>query len=329
MENIIPTLDDVVAASERLHGWLIETPVLESQFLNDRLGTRVLVKAECLQYAGSFKIRGAMNRLLRLAHTERSKGVVAYSSGNHAQAVALAAKWLGVPAIVVMPEDAPEAKKNGARRFGAEVVLYDRYREDREEIGAEIAEARGAVLVPPFEHPDVIAGQGTVGLELAAAALARKVKLGAVYIPCSGGGLLAGCALALRGAYPECVLHAVEPEGYDDMGQSLAAQARRFVTAARPTVCDALQATTPGAIPFAVCKDLVTEAHTVSDAEVMRAVALAASHLKVMVEPSGAAALAVVLRRTAHSADSIGLILTGGNADRSVWMQALSTYEDI
>jgi threonine dehydratase len=329
MENIIPTIEDVVAASERLRGWLIDTPVLESPFLNDRLGTRVLVKAECLQYAGSFKVRGAMNRLLRLAHAERRNGVVAYSSGNHAQAVALAARWLGVPATVVMPEDAPETKKNGARRFGAEVVLYNRYREDREKIAAALAEARGAVLVPPFEHPDVVAGQGTVGLELAAAALARKVKLAAVYIPCSGGGLLAGCALALRGAYPECVLHAVEPEGYDDMGLSLAARARRFVTAARPTVCDALQATTPGAIPFAVCKELVAEAHTVNDAEVMRAVAFAASHLKLVVEPSGAAALAVVLRRAGQTTDSIGLILTGGNVDRSVWMQALATYEDI
>ena len=329
MQSIIPTAEDVVAASARLRSWLIDTPVLESQALNERLGTRVLVKAECLQHAGSFKIRGAMNRMLQLSYAERSNGVVAFSSGNHAQAVALAAKWLGVHATVVMPEDAPETKKHATRRCGAELVLYDREREDREKIASELAQKRGAVLVPPFDHPDIVAGQGTVGLELAAAARARKLTLGAVYVPCSGGGLIAGSALALRVAYPDCAIQAVEPEGYDDMAASLAAGARRFVATHRATVCDALRASTPGAITFAICKELVGAAHTVGDAEVMRAVALAATHFKLVVEPSGAAALAVVLRNEHRPPGALGLILSGGNVDQKVWMQALASYQDI
>jgi threonine dehydratase len=329
VEEIIPTIDDVVAASERLQGWIVGTPVLESEALNERLGTRVLVKAECLQHAGSFKIRGALNRLLRLSHAERRAGIVAYSSGNHAQAVALAAKWLDVKATIVMPADAPETKLRMTRRYGAEVVLYDRYNDDREVIAGELANARGAVLVPPFDHPDVIAGQGTVGLELADAARDRKVQLGVVYVPCSGGGLVAGCALAVRAFFPDCAVYAVEPDGYDDMSQSLAAGARRFVTPQTPTVCDALQAAAPGAIPFAICRELLAGAQTVGDAEVMRAVALAASHLKLVAEPSGAAALAVVLRQQQPLPDAVGVVLSGGNIDQSRWIQALAKYQDI
>jgi threonine dehydratase len=328
MQNIIPTVEDVVAASQRLSDWLVDTPVLESQVLNHRLGVRVLVKAECLQHAGSFKIRGALNRMLQLSHAERQSGVVAYSSGNHAQAVALAAKWLGVPAAVVMPADAPETKQEQTRRFGAEVVVYDRYRDDREKIAAELAAARGAALVPPFDHADVVAGQGTVGLELAAAAKARNVELGEVYIPCSGAGLLAGCALALRAVYPNCALHAVEPEGYDDMAQSLAAGVRRRIVASRRTLCDGLQATTPGAIPFAICKDLRVAADTVSDLQVLRAIAFAADHFKLVVEPSGAAALAAVLAMPHRPTQAIGLILTGGNVDRGVLLRALAEPPD-
>lgn len=329
MEDIIPTAEDVVEAAHRLRGWLIETPVLESDMLNERIGTRVLVKAECLQHAGSFKIRGALNRMLRLAHSERRNGVVAYSSGNHGQAVALAAKWLGISATVVMPADAPEIKQRLTRRFGAEIVLYDRYREDREQIATEIAEARGAAIVPPFDHRDIVAGQGTVGLELANAARSRKVKLGALYVPCSGGGLTAGCALALRAAYPECSIIAVEPEGYDDMALSLAAGARRVVSTQRSSICDALQAATPGAIPFVVCKQLVTRASSIGDAEVMRAMALAASCFKLIVEPSGAAALAAVLERSHSTSDGIALVLSGGNVDTTIWTQALAKYLDI
>lgn len=327
MESIIPTVDDVVEASQRLRGWLVETPVLESAALNERIGVRVLVKAECLQHAGSFKIRGTMNRLLRLSHDERSNGVVAYSSGNHAQAVALAAKWLGVAATVVMPADAPRIKKRRASLLGAEIVEYDRRREDREDIAARIARQRGAVLVPPFEHHDVVAGQGTLGLELAAAARVRKVELGGVYVPCSGGGLIAGCALALHDEFPSCAVHAVEPDGYADMQASLEAGARRVVRPVHDTICDALQAATPGAIPFAVCKEHIADAHTVGDDEVMFAMAVAADDLKLVVEPSGAAALACLLRtRDFGAAEAIGVVLSGGNVDRDVWMKALAKH---
>jgi threonine dehydratase len=329
MRSIVPTAADVVAASQRLSGWILDTPVLESDYLNDLCGRRVLVKAECLQLGGSFKIRGALNRMLCLSHEERHKGVVAYSSGNHAQAVALAAKWLGVQSTVVMPEDAPETKAKRTRSLGADVVLYDRYRDDREKIAGEIAIARGAALVPPFDHADVVAGQGTVGLELAAAARVRNLELKDIYVPCSGGGLVAGCALALRSAYPACSVHAVEPEGYDDMAKSLAAGARRMVGPSRRTVCDALQATTPGAIPFAICKDVLAASVTVDDVEVMRAVAFGAMRLRLVAEPSGAAALAAVLKQARGSTGAAAIVVSGGNVDAKLLCRALLENPDV
>jgi threonine dehydratase len=329
MQSLIPTIDDIVAASQRLGGWLLDTPVLESEQLNDRCGVRVLVKAECLQLGGSFKIRGALNRMLSLSYEERQNGVVAYSSGNHAQAVALAAKWLGVRAVVVMPEDAPETKTSRVRQLGAEIVLYDRYRDDREKIAGEIVAARGAMLVPPFDHPDVVAGQGTVGLELAAAARERNIELKAVYVPCSGGGLVSGCALALRTAYPACAVHAVEPDGYDDMAKSLRAGTRQFVSPSRRTVCDALQAAAPGAIPFAIAKDLVAASVTVEDGEVLRAVAFAATHFKLVAEPSGAAGLAAVLKQPARSSGAIAIVVSGGNVDAKLLRRALDEHPDV
>lgn len=329
MRNIVPTGDDVVAASQRLSGWILETPVLESSYLNDLCGKRVLVKAECLQIGGSFKIRGALNRLLCLSHEERRNGVVAYSSGNHAQAVALAAKWLSVSATVVMPEDAPETKIKRTRSLGAEVVLYDRYRDDREKIAGEIAAARGAVLVPPFDHADVVAGQGTVGLELAEAARIRNLELKDIYVPCSGGGLAAGSALALRSAYPACNVYAVEPEGYDDMARSLAAGARRIVGPSRPTVCDALQAATPGAIPFAICKEVLAGSVTVDDREVIRAVAFGAMHLRLVAEPSGAAALAALLKHARQSVGVAAIVVSGGNVDAKLLCRALEENPEV
>lgn len=326
---MIPTADDIVEAAQRLRGWLSETPVLESEMLNDRIGARILIKAECLQRSGSFKIRGALNRILRLSHLERRNGVVAYSSGNHAQAVALAAKWLGTTATVVIPADAPEIKKRATRRFGAEIVFYDRNREDREQIAAQIAAERGAALVPPFDHPDVIAGQGTVGLELVAAAQSRKIKLEKVYVPCSGGGLTAGVALAVRSAYPDCAVCAVEPEGFDDTALSLEAGTRRFAVAPRSTICDALQAVTPGAIPFAVCRELAVGACSVGDADVLRAMAMAANYFRLVVEPSGAAALAAVLTQAVGRSDGIGVIVSGGNVEMAVWTAALGKYAEI
>ena len=322
--SIVPNVGDVMEARMRLKDWLVATPTIESPVLNERAGTRVLVKAECLQHGGSFKIRGALNRLLLLSHGQRSAGVVAYSSGNHGHAVALAAQWLAAPATIVMPRDAPEVKLRNVRRLGAEVVLFDRYAEDREQIASAIANERGAALVPPFDHPDVVAGQGTLGFELAAAAQARNLALSAVLIPCGGGGLIAGSSLALKAVFPNCEIHAVEPEGYDDTARSLAAGSRQILDSQPPTLCDGLMAMTPGAISFAINKELLAGALNVSDDEVLRAVALAACDLKLVVEPSGAVALAAALRRSHSQHPCVGVVLSGGNADPAVLVRALT-----
>lgn len=328
MTNVLPTADDVQEASERLAEWVIETPVLESQALNERLGTRLLLKAECLQHGGSFKIRGALNRMLQLSHAERSAGVVAFSSGNHAQSVALAARWLGVRATIVMPADAPRVKREATRAWGADIVLYDRQREDREQIAARIAEQRGASIVPPFDHQDVIAGQGTVGLELARAAVRRKVNLVAVYVPCSGGGLVAGTALAVQQRFEGCAVHAVEPQGWNDTALSLAHGARRVAEGTGATLCDALQAPTPGAITFAVNRQRLAGALTVTDDEVLHAMAVAAKHLRLVLEPSGAAGLAAALKQPQRGRAGIGVVLSGGNVDPEIFGRALAAYAD-
>jgi threonine dehydratase len=322
MSNVLPTVDDVHAAELRLRGWIVETPVLESDAINARVGARVLLKAECLQHTGSFKIRGALNRLLQLHVDERAAGVVAFSSGNHAQAVALAARWLNVPATIVMPADAPRVKLDRTRELGAELVLYDREREDREAIAARIAAERGAAIVPPFDHADVIAGQGTLGLELARAARRRKLTLDACYAPCSGGGLTAGCALALKAEMPTCAVYAVEPRGFEDLAASLAASERRAVPAGAATLCDGLRAPLPGAIPFAILKRKLAGALAVGDEQVREAMVVAAQHLKLVVEPSGAAALAAVLAKP-PVLGTIGVVLSGGNVDAELFADVL------
>lgn len=328
MLNVLPTAQDVEAAQDRLRDWLIQTPVLESELINERAGARVLLKAESLQHGGSFKLRGALNRLLQLSSAERDAGVVAFSSGNHAQAVALAAKWLGIKATIVMPRDAPRIKQRRTAAWGAEIVSYDREREDREKIAVRIAEQRGAALIPPFDHRDVIAGQGTVGAELARAAFARKLKLEALYVPCSGGGLVAGTALAVEPIFPECELYAVEPAGYDDLKQSLAAGERRMLRAHPPTLCDALRAPTPGAITFALNRRRLAGSVTVGDADVLHAMAVAAWDLKLVLEPSGAAGLAAVLETPQRSRKCVGVILSGGNVDPEILDRALASYRD-
>lgn len=324
MDHLLPTVDDVVEAESRLRGRIVETPVLESEAINARVGARVLLKAECLQHTGSFKIRGALNRLLQLHAEERAAGVVAFSSGNHAQAVALAARWLEVPATIVMPSDAPSIKIERTREQGAEVVLYDREREDREEIATRIANRRGAVLVPPFDHPQVIAGQGTLAIELVRAARSRGVTLDAFYAPCSGGGLIAGCALALKYEWRSCAIYAVEPRGFEDLAASLEAGERRSVEPGATTICDGLRAPRPGAIPFAIHKRELAGAVAVDDEQIRGAMAVAAEHLKVVVEPSGAAALAAVLA-VRPQFRAIGVVLSGGNVDVELLAGALRT----
>jgi threonine dehydratase len=323
MSNVLPTVTDVVEAAARLRRWLVETPVLESEAINARVGARVLLKAECLQHTGSFKIRGALNRLLQLSTDERAAGVVAFSSGNHAQAVALAARWLGIPATIVMPADAPSVKLQRTRELGAEVVLYDRERENREAIAGAIAEQRGASLVPPFDHPHVIAGQGTLALELARFARARRAAVDAFYAPCSGGGLVAGCALALKREWPECAVYAVEPRGFEDLAASLAAGERRTVAPGATTLCDGLRAPTPGAITFAINRLALDGALAVDDLQIREAMFVAAQHLKVVLEPSGAAALAALLAYPPRAGSCVAAVLSGGNVDAELLADVL------
>jgi len=323
MTNVLPTVADVIDADARLRGWVVETPVLESAAINARVGARVLFKVECLQHTGSFKIRGALNRLLQLNTEERAAGVVAFSSGNHAQAVALAARWLEVPATIVMPADAPKIKVERTREHGAEIVLYDREREDREAIATGIAERRGAAIVPPFDHPHIVAGQGTLALELARTARARHLAVDAFYAPCSGGGLLSGCALALKAEWPSCAVYAVEPRGFEDLAASLAAGERRRVAPGANTLCDGLRAPTTGAITFAILKRELAGARAVDDAQVRAAMALAAEHLKVVVEPSGAAAFAAVLAEPRPIGDCIAVVLSGANVDAELLAEVL------
>jgi threonine dehydratase len=324
MSDVLPTLADVIDADARLRERVIETPVLESRALDAAAGARLLFKAECLQHTGSFKIRGALNRLLLLKPEERTAGVVAFSSGNHAQAVALAAHWLGAPACIVMPSDAPRVKIEGTRAWGAEIVFYDRQREDREAIASKLAIDRGAALVPPFDHPHVVAGQGTAGLELARTVLARGGKLDALYVPCSGGGLVAGCALAVKSVFPDCEVYAVEPRGFDDMARSLAAGERRTGSGGATTLCDGLQAPMPGAITFAVNRRLLAGAVAVDDAAVRGAMTAALRHLKIVLEPSGAAGMAAALAH-ARGRGCVGVVLSGGNVDAALLTEVASS----
>ena len=311
----LPTIDDVEAAARTLDGVAVRTPLLESPLLNDCLGGRLLVKAEPLQRTGSFKFRGAYNRLSRIIGTPAG-GVVAYSSGNHAQGVAAAACMLGIPACIVMPADAPHAKLDGTRAWGAEVVPYDRDRDSREAIAAGIVAARRAMLVKPFDDPLIIAGQGTVGLELADQAQVAGAALDAVLVPCSGGGLSAGIALALAARMPDVAVYAVEPEGFDDTARSLAAGRRVANAPGGRSICDALLIPEPGEITFAINHDRLAGGLAVSDADVVTAVRVAFQQFKVVVEPGGSVALAAVLSgRYDIAGKTAAVVLSGGNVD--------------
>lgn len=320
----IPTIDDVVEARSRLAGQAVVTPLVESPALNARVKGRVLIKAENLQRTGSFKFRGAWNCISRLTAETAPGGVVAYSSGNHAQGVAAAAALMKLPALIVMPTDTPEIKKANTRSYGAEVVTYDRVRENREEIAARIAQERGAVIVPPFEHPQIIAGQGTTGLELVEQAAERGASLDAVLAPVSGGGLIAGIALAVKAGSPATQIHSVEPEGFDDHARSLAGGRRVRNAKASGSICDALLSPEPGALTFAVNQSRLGAGLVVSEAEVRRAVAFAFQHLKLVIEPGGAVGLAAVLAgKIATEGRTIALIASGGNVDPALFAEIL------
>lgn len=320
-----PTFADVEDAALRLRGHAVRTPLIESPALNARVGGRVLLKAETLQVSGSFKFRGAYNRISRLDAAEQRRGVVAYSSGNHAQGVAAAAKLVGAPALIVMPSDAPAVKVAGVKAYGGEVRLYDRWTEDREAIGAEIARDRGAVLVPPFDDPFVIAGQGTTGLELVAQAHERGVELDAVYCGASGGGLIAGIGLVLEARAPETRLYVVEPAGYDDHAHSLAAGERTGHPPAEPSICDALMSPLPGVITFPLNRRRLAGAFSVTDAEVAEAMRFAFATLKLVVEPGGAVSLAALLAGRLDAKDrTVALVLSGGNVDPGLYRRILA-----
>ena len=319
-----PSFADVEAAAGRLAGHAVATPLLSSPALDRRVGGRVLLKAETLQRTGSFKFRGAYNRISQIPQDARPAGVVAYSSGNHAQGVAAAAALLGVPATIVMPEDAPAIKLANTRGYGAEVVLYDRFTEVREEICAEIAARRGATIVRPFDDPAIIAGQGTCGLEIARQAAALDAELDAVLICCGGGGLTAGCALALAELSPRTAIYTVEPEAFDDTARSLAAGARVANDPAARSFCDALLAPTPGELTFAINRRLVTGGLSVGDAEVAAAMAYAFRTLKLVVEPGGAVALAALLSdRLNARGKTVALTLSGANVDPQTYREVL------
>ena len=321
-----PAFADILDAAERLRAPALVTPLLESPLLNERLGGRVLVKAEPLQRTGSFKFRGAFNNIAHLDAEPCSRGVVTYSSGNHAQGVAAAAKMLGVAATIVMPDDAPRVKVESTRAWGARVVAYDRARESREARAREIAEATGAALVPPFDHPMTIAGQGTVGLEIAAALGEREIVPDAVLVPCGGGGLIAGVALALAETLPGVPVHAVEPEGYDDTRRSLASGERERAKDGAETFCDALRAPMPGALTFSLNRRLLAGGFAVSDAEVGRAMAVAFRDLKLVIEPGGAVALAAVLAgRLPVAGRTLVVVASGGNVDPETFAAALAS----
>jgi threonine dehydratase len=312
----IPDFADVQRAAARLNGVAVMTPLLESPFLSERAGGRVFLKLETLQRTGSFKFRGAYNRLVQLTPDERSRGVVAFSSGNHAQGVASAAALLQMPATIVMPADAPRIKTQSTRRLGATVVAYDRRRESREEIAARIAAETGAVVVPSFDDPHIVAGQGTAGLEIAGQAAAQGVTLDAVIVPCSGGGLSSGIALALSGASAGTRLFTAEPEGYDGARLSLEGGIRTTAPGTRETIADALTSPGVGAIPFAILKSCGAYGLAVTDEAMMRAVGMAALQLKLVVEPGGAAALAAVLSGTFDArGKSVAIVISGGNID--------------
>lgn len=316
--------EDVLAAARRIEGSAARTPLLESPLLNRIAGGRLLIKAEVLQRTGSFKFRGAFNRLSLLDRGARRQGVVAYSTGNHAQGVAAAAQLLQIPACIVMPADAPAVKLNNTRAYGAEIVYYDRRRDVREEIAARIANQRGATLVPSYDDARIIAGQGTVGLEIADRARALGARLDAVLIPCGGGGLSAGCAIAIKARSPDTEVFAVEPQGFDDTARSLSAGQRLANAPGGTSFCDALLAPMPGELTFAINARRLAGAVTVTDDEVARAMALAFTHLKLVVEPSGAVALAAALSGVFDCRErTVAIVCSGGNVDPRTFHDAL------
>ncbi len=317
-------LEMIEAAAERLKGHARQTPILTSPFIDEIAGRRVLLKPECLQHTGSFKFRGAWSAVSALDETSRARGVIAYSSGNHAQGVAKAATMHGIASVIVMPSDAPHLKIENTKALGAEVVLYDRENESREEIGESLAAERGLTLIRPFDEPQVIAGQGTTGLEIARQAADLGVTKGDVLVCCGGGGLTSGIALALEGHAPDLRVRPCEPEGFDDVKRSLETGSIQGNNAASGNICDAILTPRPGDITFPILKRLCGPGLTISEDEALQAMALAFLRLKIVLEPGGAASLASALfRKDEIEGDAVIVVASGGNVDPQVFQRAL------
>ncbi|MEM9377152.1 MAG: threonine/serine dehydratase [Pseudomonadota bacterium] len=326
MDLLLPTHTDVMAAAKRIKDYVPSTPILRSETLDQIAGAKLIIKAECLQQTGSFKLRGATNRLLQIPDDRRSSGVVAFSSGNHAQGVARAARLLDIPALIVMPKDAPEVKIEGVESDGAEVHLYDRETENRETIAARYAEERGAVLVPSYDDPMIIAGQGTCGLEFAKQADAAGERLDHLICCTGGGGLISGICLALTETSPATRIWTSEPEGHEDWHRSLEAGTIKSNMPGTRSVCDAILTPQPGAITWAIGSRYLSGSLVVTDQHAFEAMRLAFRQLHLVVEPGGAVALAAALFRLPEhiKGKTVGVVLTGGNVDPRLFADVLT-----
>lgn len=316
------TIDDIRAAAARLEPIIVRTPLISSPALDELAGGRVFLKAENLQRAGSFKIRGAYNLLSQLTPAQAAKGAVAFSSGNHAQAVAAAGTMLGIDTTIVMPEDTPRIKIENTRKLGGKTVLYDRYTENREEIAGRIAEEQGAVLVPPYNHEQIVAGQGTVGLEIMAQCEEQGAVPDQVLVNCSGGGLTAGVAVAVKALRDAVDIFPVEPEDFDDTRRSIESGQMELNDPDARTICDALMSAPPGEITFEINRKLATRVLTVSDDDVRNAIRFSFMQLKLVVEPGGSAALAALLAGKLDTKDKTSVVvLSGGNIDAGLFAE--------
>jgi len=325
----LPTYADILEAARTIEGQAVHTPLLTSPDLDARLGGRIFIKAEPLQRTGSFKFRGAFNRISQIDESARGAGVVAYSSGNHAQGVAASAGAMSIPATIVMPSDAPAIKRHNTEALGATVVTYDRYTEQRERIAEAIAVESGATLVRPYDDPMVIAGQGTVGLEIADQLDVLGARPDALLAPCSGGGLVSGCALAMCERFEGLEVLAVEPAGFDDTGRSLEAGARLTNESGPISICDALLTPTPGEITFALNSRLLAGGLAVEDDMVRKAMAYAFTRLKLVIEPGGSVALAAIMASLYDCKDkTVIIVATGGNVDPQVFTESLNFIEN-